>query len=84
MITNKAYKNKILKEIKELKSDQDYYRREIDMFVRMSKELGYIIQTYEDMVFVYRPDWTVPDPIQNHIRRCSGVIYGLQLAIDKL
>lgn len=35
-------------------------------------------------MFVYNQDGTVPDLVQGSIRRCEGVIQGLQWAIDAL
>ena len=84
MITDKTYKDKILKKIEELKSDQEYYRHMIDSWVRIAEENSYNVRTYEGMGFVYCPDGTVPDLVQGSIRRCDGVIHGLQLAIDEL
>ena len=84
MITNKAYEKKIMEKIVELRCAQDFYRREIDSRIDIAEDYGYIVQTYEGMVFVYRPDMTIPDFLQSSIRRCEGVIHGLQLAIDEL
>ena len=45
MIANKRYKKKILEKIEELKSDQEFYRREIDAKVHIAKDLGCIVHT---------------------------------------
>ena len=84
MITNKSYKKTILKKIEELKFEQDSYRRVIEEKVHFAKSLGCDVHTYEDMTFVYLSDMTVPDWIQSSIRRCEGVIQGLQFAIETL
>ena len=78
------YKNKIHDKIEELKSDQEYYRGCIDNYVHVVKAFGGNVHKYEDITFVYNQDGTLPDLVQGSIRRCEGVIQGLQFAIDAL
>ena len=77
-------KKKINEMIKDLELYQDLCRNNINNYVKIAKELGYIVNTYEDIVTVYTPDYRTVHNMQTSLDRNRGIIYGLEYAIKKL
>ena len=77
-------KKKINEMIKDLECYQDLCRNDINNYIKIAKELGYIVNTYEDIVTVYTPDYRTVPNMQTSLDRIRGTIYGLEYAIKKL
>ena len=77
-------KKKINEMIKDLEYYQDLCRNDINNYLKIAKELGYIVHTYEDIVTVYTPDYRPVPSMQTSLDRSRGTIYGLEYAIEKL
>ena len=77
-------KKKINEMIKDLEYYQDLCRNDINNCIKIAKELGYIVHTYEDIVTVYTPDYRTVPNMQTSLDRSRGMIYGLEYAIKKL
>lgn len=77
-------KKKINEMIKDLEYYQDLCRNDINNYIKIAKELGYIVNTYEDIVTVYTPDYRTVPNMQTSLDRSRGTIYGLKYAIKKL
>lgn len=77
-------KKKINEMIKDLEYYQDLCRNDINDHIKIAKELGYIVNTYEDIVTVYTPDYRTVPNMQTSLDRIRGTIYGLEYAIKKL
>ena len=79
-------KKKIQALIDDLMEDQNFYRKQINSTAESAKKFGYIVNKYDDFVFLYRPGYEqfVGGPIQAALDSCRGRIGGLRLAINEL